>query len=97
MTTTRLLIAPLASLAGSSAEMLARGYDDAACAVHKALQALAETTPHGRDYIGQAERLKRATAEHEARMAALHNALRELTALRDAVLDGQDRTAAEIK
>jgi len=79
--------APMLNLNGTPASHLQEGYAKAGSALSTALAALCEAGPHGRDYLGPngAKALRIATAQHEARCAAVRKAWLELVKLSELV------------
>jgi hypothetical protein len=85
------MIYPTVHRNGTAPETLIDDYLDAANAVYAAMEALAKTAPHGRDYYPQEDpgALKRATQEHCMRLERLSSVRRELLDLAGSVSDGR--------
>lgn len=84
------MILPTIHMNGTSAVALLEGYCDAISAIHAALEALARTTPNGRDYYPQGpDACAQADGEHDARKRALIGVLNELQTLAEHVADRQ--------
>lgn len=81
------LTLPVVNLDGTSGQALFDGYLAAHDAIRVAMDAVAETGPHGRDYhlIGPAATCA-ALAEHRARMVKLREVLVEIETLAKAVM-----------
>ena len=79
---------PMVHLNGTGRESLVEQYCDAGAAISKAIRALEAAYPNGRDYytLGS-EALKRATGEHNERIAALVRVREEMEALAEYVAD----------
>lgn len=76
------MIAPRIHLNGSSKDSLLRGYVLAAEAVRKAMDAIAQAAPHGRDYYMQGPAAyAMARHDHEARLRDLNRIRDELESL----------------
>jgi hypothetical protein len=76
------LTMPTIHLNGSSKGMLIEGYTDAHYAIQQALEKLGQTYPNGRDFYPQgAGAIRKAEAEHEARLAKLREVQKELMEL----------------
>jgi ferredoxin-NADP reductase len=70
---------PSIHLNGTSAEALAKGYEDAAQAVWTAVKALEEAAPNGRDYYPQGpDAMMQATKEHLVRLDSMRKVYDEL-------------------
>jgi len=88
------LTAPTINLNGSDANNLVRSYRDACSALRKALDALTQTCPHGRDYPDQSK-LPTALVEHDRRVKRVCEVIAELGELIDAVREQQDARQAQ--
>ena len=76
------MIFPTIHLNGTSKRELYLAYYAAHNAVQDAIMALAQTTPHGRDYYPQGDQAyARASKEHRDRIAALKVILADLESL----------------
>ena len=76
------MILPTIHRNGSSKDDLFDGYMAALAAMQTAIDAAAQTAPHGRDYYPQGDdALRQAQAAHQDRMRRLHAIAAELTAL----------------
>ena len=85
------MIKPTIHLNGSSPERLRDGYRNARRALHKAMEAINEAAPNGRDYYPQGENAFNVAAkEHYERVARLKETLEELNALEEHVQDQMD-------
>lgn len=69
---------PVLHINGTSKEDLSSKYYAAGTAVNAAINALAATAPHGRDYYPEPGAYERAQVEHESRMKRLHDIYEEL-------------------
>ena len=85
------MIYPTVHRNGTAPETLIEDYLVAANAVHSAMEALAKTAPHGRDYYPQDDpkALDRAQQEHYMRLNRLSSVRRELLDLAGSVSDGR--------
>lgn len=82
----REIIAPTIHSNGTSRDALLDAYCVAGGALTQALEALADAGPNGRDYYPQgSDAIRRATAEHEARLKKLREVRDELRALAEHV------------
>ncbi len=76
------MIFPTIHLNGTSKRELYLAYYAAHNAVQDAINSLATTAPHGRDYYPQGDNMIYSAAkDHAARMVALNNVLKELEEL----------------
>jgi len=76
------MILPTIHLNGTSAKELCEQYSTAAFAVRDAINAVQNSSPHGRDYYPQGNcNCARAQHEHSQRLDALESIYRELEAL----------------
>lgn len=72
-------VTPIPHLNGTALERLLQDRKDAANALRRALTALADTAPNGRDYYLTAEgRFEKAKAQHARRVDAVAGVLAEL-------------------
>ena len=85
------IVLPLASLNGSGKVNLSKQYRDAGRALDQALDALAQASPHGRDYYQGGEVFsdlyRAARAEHDARMDAVRKVREEMLAAFEFVME----------
>ena len=78
---------PTIHLNGTSRERLAEDYANAAGAVRKAINALNDAAPNGRDYYPQGDAaIGEATREHLERLHKLEAVRDELSAIAQAIL-----------
>lgn len=78
--------APMVHLNGTNQQTLLDAYKDAATAVSRAIDALAATTPNGRDYYPLGDfALHEALEEHRARLLKLTAVENELVAIYRAI------------
>jgi hypothetical protein len=78
------MILPSIHINGTSRGDLFDRYMDAMMAVEAAIDAVAKTWPHGRDYYPQGDdALQQAQAEHQDRLKRLHAVALELNTLTD--------------
>ena len=89
MPTIKKLAMPLLNLNGSSADDLLSQLSEACLAVGTAQGALANATPHGRDYQHNPGDYQLAREQHEARMLALQAISDELEAIATNIYDQQ--------
>jgi len=76
------LAVPTLHLNGSYGPDLCRAYQDAVSAVYAALNVVAQSAPHGRDYYPQGDgALRQAQAQHDARLGHLRQVADELCAI----------------
>ncbi len=77
------MIFPVIHLNGSGKTNLIRGYEEAADALRKALDALQAMRPHPRDYYvsDRPSAFAEAVAEHDARSQAVFSVYKEIEAL----------------
>lgn len=79
---------PTVHLNGTSSRELGRQLQEALTALDNADHALAQATPHGRDYYVQGDdAIVEAQAEHRARRLALDKIRNEVLAMLHAVID----------
>ena len=92
---TATLTIPTVHLNGSGGTSLVDGYRDAVDQLQLALDTLAHTAPHGRDYyVNGPDVYTMARSEHEARLTALLTVQEELRTLAHGVYDQvRDRKA----
>jgi hypothetical protein len=84
------LIKPTIHLNGSSRKSFEREYEAASEALSKALEALSEMTPNGRDYYVQSNTaLTEAVTQHRARMAKIVEVKAEVDALWEHLVDSE--------
>ena len=77
------MIYPIINLNGSSAQELAEQYHKACVACEDAIQVMAVTFPHGRDYqTAPRDHYLMARVEHEERIKMLTEVSRQLSLLR---------------
>lgn len=82
------LTLPAINLNGSSPDVLVEGLREAVVALSAAIDAVAKTAPHGRDYQTLDDTaLPAAQHEHAERMASLHGVKAELEQIAIAILD----------
>ena len=82
------LTTPLVHPNGTSKKELLNGYTNAHSAVQKALEAVRQTVPNGRDYYPiEHAAYERARSEHLDRVSRLNAVAEELMALATAVYD----------
>jgi hypothetical protein len=74
------LVLPIVHLNGTSAEELLRLRQDAHSALDKAVVALQQMAPNGRDYYLESGRFEEALAQHEWRLIALTEIMEEIAA-----------------
>ena len=74
-------LAPTIHLNGTTADELLGSLEVACNELHKTLEAVARTAPHGRDYPNRTEALTEATAAHIERMNRLRAVYDELQEL----------------
>jgi hypothetical protein len=80
------MMIPTLHLNGSAASHLLEGYQDAIAAVEEAINSVANTAPHGRDYYVQSPAAYTvARDEHDTRIAKLTNIRVELQTIMEAV------------
>jgi hypothetical protein len=85
------MLTPTIHLNGTSGEDLLEQYTKAHDAVRKAIDALYEARPNGRDYYVQGPTaLGYAQREHEARIAALRKVQEDLVAIGESIQDQID-------
>lgn len=73
------MMKPTLHLNGTSRAALFNAYVEATFAVEAAIDAVADASPHGRDYYPQGEdAFDKARAEHNARLEALNKVANEL-------------------
>lgn len=84
-----MLTKPIPHLNGSGIENLRRQYREAYDALHKAIGALIEMSPHSRDYYvsPDPDAYSNARKEHRARIAKLNEVLDEVSELMNALED----------
>lgn len=89
---------PTIHLNGTMSADLYDGYTAASDAVRAAIQALAKTGPHGRDYYPQGNGvIFHAVDEHSNRMAMLESVRAELDELACGILEEQLKRVGAIK
>lgn len=83
------IVLPIIHLNGSSKDFLMESLREAAIKVQEAEEALAKTAPNQRDYYcaPDADRWKRALAQHQRRMTLLADLYAELTVQWEALAD----------
>jgi len=82
------MIAPTIHMNGTGREALLDQVTDAASALYKALDALSEAAPNGRDYYPQGPAaFEQARTEHQSRADRLRSVLSELQALAETIAD----------
>ena len=82
------MMIPTVHLNGTSREELVRQIERAYEHLDKAMDALAQAAPHGRDYYTQGmDAYQKAAAEHESRMARLHSVHKELEQIVEALFE----------
>lgn len=84
-----LLTFPIVHLNGSGRDNLLKQYRDAYDALHNAIGALIEMSPHGRDYYvhPDPEAFSNARQDNRKRIAKLNEVLDEISILRNRILD----------
>lgn len=86
---------PSVHLNGTSFPGLMDPVRDAGAAVRRAIEALGECAPHGRDYyLQKGDALKEATDEHLARVSRLQSVLSELQELAEGIQAARDAREA---
>lgn len=82
------MVKPMIHLNGTSKDVLAKQYNDAATVLRGALQAVDDAAPNARDYypMGDAATLQ-AVREHAERLKKIRSVLEEMTELRDPCID----------
>ena len=82
------MITPTIHLNGTSRESLTEGYRSAYDAIEAAIDAIAKTSPHGRDYYVQSDNaIVIAANEHRNRLRHLENIRKELETIILAIMD----------
>jgi hypothetical protein len=80
------MMKPTIHLNGTSRDELLRQLTTAGGALRKAIGALSDAAPHGRDYYPQgSSAITKATAEHVSRLSRLQSVYEELEALAEHV------------
>jgi hypothetical protein len=75
---------------GTGREALLEQQTNAGAAIRKALEALAQAAPNGRDFYPQGDgAYSKASAEHAARMEKLRSVLTEVGDLAEAIADAE--------
>jgi len=81
------LARPTVHLNGTSRDELRRAYENASQAVFRALDAVAQASPNGRDYYPQGpDAIITAGKQHRERTKKLHEVLEELQAIEEGLL-----------
>jgi hypothetical protein len=76
------LARPTVHLNGTSREELLKGYSEAYTALRKAMDALSQCSPNGRDYYVQGDKaLRVALDQHSARQQAVRDVADEILAI----------------
>lgn len=84
---------PTIHLNGSSSQTLVEGFGKAAHAIRAAIDAVAETAPHMRDFYVQEDGealFRHAQAQHRARLIALGTVLVDIESLGVSVIEQED-------
>ena len=86
MTNDNGLMVPTIHLNGTSRKSLMTALSEAHSAILNAIEAIAKTHPHGRDYYVQGpEVINIAIAQHRRRVKELHNVRSELISIMEAI------------
>ena len=79
------IVTPIVNLNGTSRPALIGQCLAAVRGLQVAFHAICDAAPHGRDYPGDAERFRRATELHNARLKAIEAMIAEYTAIGTAI------------